>query len=854
MTELTIDQALQKAIEAHKAGQVQEADRLYTAILKAQPKHPDANHNMGVLAVGFGKVQEALPFFKTALEANPATVQFWLSYIDALITLEKLHEAQSVLNQAKSKGAKGDGFNKLEQRLQDAEQEPLESNQIASEPQPKQPNILDSLKLDQAISLAKKKAKNGLQEEARRIYQDILTKFPKNKRASDGIKVLAGRSNSKEPKIQEPSQGQLQQLINLCARGTFKQALEQVNTLVKQFPKSANLFNIQGVIHKGLRQLDLSVLAYQKALTIEPNYAEAFFNLGISLQEQGKLEKAIDSFKRALAIQPNNAEACNNMGVTLQANGKLEEAIDAYKNALTIKANYSDAYYNMGNALKKQGKFEEAIEAYKKVFAVKPDSAEAYNNMGNILKTQGRLDEAFEAYKKAISIKPNYIEAYRNKGVILQEQHKLEEAIGAFTKVINIKPNFSEAYSDVGNVLKKQGKLDDAIASYKKAVSIKPDNAQTYNNMGATLQEQGQLEDAIQAYKKALSIKHDYAQAHRHLSTVSKYKPNDPQISKLIKLMKRRDLKDVDLCHFHYTFAKMNEDLGQLGIAYESYTAGGILRQKLLAYNLQRDQLLFAKIKQTAQSLKNFMTSVTSKTQAHIPIFILGMPRSGTTLVEQIISCHSKVNGAGELPFISRFGDPIATGLEAITTTSLSKFRQTYLEELAKVSGNCKYVTDKMPHNFLYLGLIFTAFPDAKIIHVKRNPAATCWSNFKHYFPVNGLGYSYDLNDTVRYFEMYKDLMDLWDTLYGENIYHLDYDRLTVEQESETKKLIKYLELQWEETCMSPEKNKRSVRTASQQQVKNKVYEGSSLSWQKFKPYLHGVLDHFSTTTEHPPR
>ena len=152
MTELTIDQALQKAIEAHKAGQVQEADRLYTAILKAQPKHPDANHNMGVLAVGFGKVQEALPFFKTALEANPATVQFWLSYIDALITLEKLHEAQSVLNQAKSKGAKGDGFNKLEQRLQDAEQEPLESNQIASEPQPKQPNILDSLKLDQAFS------------------------------------------------------------------------------------------------------------------------------------------------------------------------------------------------------------------------------------------------------------------------------------------------------------------------------------------------------------------------------------------------------------------------------------------------------------------------------------------------------------------------------------------------------------------------------------------------------------------------------------------------------------------------------------------------------------------------------
>ena len=154
MAELTVDQALQQAIEAHKAGRVQEADRLYTAILKAQPKHPDANHNMGVLAVGVGKVEQALPFFKTALEANPATAQFLLSYIDALIKLDQLTQAKAVLDQAKSKGAKGDGFNKLEQRLQDAGQEPLKGKQVASEPQLKQPNISDTLKLDQAIKLA----------------------------------------------------------------------------------------------------------------------------------------------------------------------------------------------------------------------------------------------------------------------------------------------------------------------------------------------------------------------------------------------------------------------------------------------------------------------------------------------------------------------------------------------------------------------------------------------------------------------------------------------------------------------------------------------------------------------------
>ena len=172
--ELTIDQALQKAVEAHKAGQIQEADRLYTAILKAQPKHPDANHNMGVLASGVGKVETALPFFKTALEANPKVAQLWLSYIDALIKLDRLVDAKAVLDQANSKGAKGEGFDKLKQILREVGKGPVASSEIVAQAPPLRPNILDSLKLDQAISLAKQKSKDGSTEEAERVYRDIL--------------------------------------------------------------------------------------------------------------------------------------------------------------------------------------------------------------------------------------------------------------------------------------------------------------------------------------------------------------------------------------------------------------------------------------------------------------------------------------------------------------------------------------------------------------------------------------------------------------------------------------------------------------------------------------------------------
>ena len=504
MAELTIDQAIQQGVEAHKAGQAQEADRLYTAILKAQPKHPDANHNMGVLAVGVGKVETALPFFKTALEANPKVAQFWLSYIDALIKLDRLTDAKAVLDQAKSKGAKGDGFDKLEQRLKDASEEPPQAKQIASEPQPKQPNILDSLKLDQALKLAKKKAKAGSPEEAKHIYQDILTKFPKNKRASDGLKGLTGKTVGKNSQGQEPAQDQLQALITLYSQGQLQLALKQAETLVQQFPQSPVLFNIQGAVLKGLGQLDLSIQAYNKALAIKPDYAEAYNNMGVTLQEQGKLEMAIKAYNKALAIKPDYAEAYYNMGIALKEKGKLEAAIEAYNKALAIKPDYATAYSNMGIALQEQGKLEEAIEAYCKALASQPDYAEAYNNMGNALQEQGKLEEAIEAYNKALAIKPDYAEAYYNMGNALKEKGKLEAAIEAYNKALAIKPDYADA---IENSLSLAVQLLPIIANY----GYDFDTSEAQASSEIVHRPKYQIQNAIKAY-----LAGDFGQANSH--------------------------------------------------------------------------------------------------------------------------------------------------------------------------------------------------------------------------------------------------------------------------------------------------------------------------------------------------
>ena len=652
---------------------MQEADRLYTAILKAQPKHPDANHNMGVLAVGVGKIEQALPFFKAALEANPSIAQFWLSYIDTLIKLGKLADAEAMLDRAKSKGAKGDGFDKLEQRLNETGKEPIQAKQIASEPQPKQPNILDTLKLDQALKLAKKKAKEGDPEEAKHIYRDILTKFPKNKRASDGLKRLVGSPFGKASRVQEPPQAQIQELINLYSQGQHQPALKQAKTLAQQFPKSPILFNIQGAVLKSLGQLDQSIEAFNKAVAIEPDYAEA--------------------------------------------------------------------YYNMGNTLKARAKLEDAIEAYKKALAIRPDYTEAYNNMGN------------------------------------------------------------------------------------------------------TLNEQGKLEEAIESFNKALVVKPDNAEAHRNLSLVTKYSSNTAQISEVEALLQRTDLKDSDRCNLLYTHAKMQEDLGDLSAALDSYIAGGDLRQKLLGYEFTQDAHLFAQIKRTAPKFKDVALNVASKPIRHTPIFILGMPRSGTTLVEQIVSSHSEITGAGELAYVSQFGGQLAAGPTPPTLEAVSAFRERYLTELAKRADEQAFITDKMPQNFRYIALICAAFPEAKIIHVQRNAKATCWSNFKQYFASNDLGYSYNLADTIRYYGLYKELMYFCCQSYRDRIYNLDYDKLTEDQERETQRLVEYLELNWEDSCLAPQNNRRSIRTASQQQVRQKVYTGSSQAWRRYEPFLDGALD-----------
>ena len=665
--ELTIEQALQQGVTAHKEGKLQDAERLYRAILQSQPLHPDANHNLGLIAVSVNKAEAAIPLFKTALEANPKIEQFWLSYIDALIKEQQFENAKQVFEQAKTQGVSEEKLNVLE-------------TQLTPTAQLNEPNLAVQSK---SLSLSQKRKK--LAEQKKR----------KKKVTKQNLKA------------NNPSQKQLVSLLEHYQNGRFNDAEKLATSISHEFPSHNFSWKILGAVFK--------------------------------------------------------------------ATGRNSEAVNANQTAV----------------------------------ALSPQDAEAHSNLGITLKELGRLDEALASYTQAIALKPDYAEAHYN----------------------------------LGNTLKELGRLDESLASHTQAIALKPDFAEAHSNLGITLQELGRLDEALASYNQAIALKPDYAEAHMMLTSMKKFDAQDEQYSKMQELYFNEDITEEQRCHINFGLAKACEDLGNFEQAFTHYGEGNVLRKKLLNYDINQDVELFKQIKSNYSQIAHISLEPDKLSKNLMPVFIVGMPRSGTTLVEQIVSSHSQVTGAGELSFAAQFGSEIATGITEANNESLFDFRREYLDKLQNVSNGNLIITDKMPQNFRFIGLLAAAFPEAKIIHVKRNPAAVCWANYKRYFVSKRIGYCYALDDVISYHKLYENLMEFWANTLSNRIYKLDYEQLTVNQESETRQLIDYLGLDWDENCLSPQNNTRSVATASNLQVRQKVYQGSSEQWKKYQPFLTGAFD-----------
>ena len=554
-----------------------------------------------------------------------------------------------------------------------------------------------------------------------------------------------------------------------------------------------------------------------KMLNKKPNMTREQVESVLLLYNNGKIEEAINTIKELNESYPNVPLLFNLLGACYQSLSNFDAALQMFQTATKLKPDYAEAYFNQGVVFKHLSKLDESIKAYKKTIALNPNYPDAHNNLGNLYKEIGNRDDAIESYEWAIAYRPEFEITHLNLGVL-----------------------YSEFDQEV------------AIKHYQKAIAIKPGYSEAHYNLGSTLRHLGRKADSIKSYEKAIEFNPHYVDAHKNLSAMKEYKKDDPQISQMKLLLSNKNLAESDKVSLNFALSKVYEDLNNQNDFFKFLHQGNKLRKEELNYSFDDDYEMISKIREVFMLPHTKTKQSSYKTSEIKPIFIVGMPRSGTSLVEQIISSHHSVYGAGELEYLAQnsykeLKKHYASTNNVFSEKSFLYIRERYLESLSNLNVSESIITDKMPLNFRFIGFILSAFPDAKIVHLNRDARATCWSIYKYYFKSDGNGYSYNLQDLVSYYCLYDELMKFWHKLYPNQIYDISYEDLTTNQENETRNLLEYCGLDWDDNCINFHTNKRAVKTTSALQVKEKMYQGSSEVWKKYEAHIQPLIKGLSS-------
>ena len=537
-----------------------------------------------------------------------------------------------------------------------------------------------------------------------------------------------------------------------------------------------------------------------------------------------------------------------NYAVKLLTNGQINEALKIVEALIKKSPNVPLLYNIRGVCYQTIRELGNAIDDFSQATILKSDYAEAYCNLGVTYQEKGDLVSAVNAYKNAIDNDNNYPTAHNNLGKIFLASGEIDSSIEHLECAITLKSDFADAHNNLGSAFLRINKLNDAIKSYKKAIALKPDFAVANNNLGIAYLRTGDPKLASKFFENAITITPGYATAHHKLSGVKVYKEKDKQVSLIESLLIENNLSQKERIYLNFALAKAYEDLGNHEELFKHLNEGNRIRKKEMSNSIadseEHNELI--KLFFNSNNINNIKLTYRDSLPIR-PIFIVGMPRSGTSLVEQIISSHHEVYGAGE---VNNFHNIIMPIIEKhavnenynLKNDEFALIRKQYSNSLERFYANEKVITDKWILNFKTIGFILSAFPESKIVHLKRDARATCWSIYKHYFSDEGNRWAYDYQDLARFYKSYVGLMDYWHNLFPGKIYDISYEDLTSNQEKETRNLLRYCDLDWDENCLNFYTNTRAVKTASAVQVRNKMYQGSSDVWRQYSEHLKPLL------------
>lgn len=496
----------------------------------------------------------------------------------------------------------------------------------------------------------------------------------------------------------------------------------------------------------------------------------------------------------------------------------------------------------IGAASARLGQTEAAISALQAALRLDPSHLQAATNLAAVLRQARRWDEAALALDRALALKPDQPVLRAALAEVAMQRLRPEEAVQHYRAALALDPGqalllegLARAAIEAGDPALARQALAAALARQPGAVTLRMIEAHA-------CQMQGDAAAAEAAYRAVLAADPGHAPAWRGLSQVHRFTAADPLLADLQASAGRPGLPAADRIDLDFALAKAWEDLDDRSRAFAVLARANARMKAEARYMIDTDRSDFAALQRTAPVLAG-LRRTPARPAPFRPIFVLGLPRSGTTLVEQILSRHPQVSAGGELPHLNRWGLDLATGARALTLAAVERLRADYLAALAARARGRAFLTDKMPHNFRLIGLIRAALPEALILHVRRDPAAVLWSNFRTRFTSAALGYACDLHDLVAYHRLYRDLMALWREGPGTPLVEVDYDALTAAPEPQTRALLAALDLPWDDACLTPEASSQPVRTASQHQVRSGIRPGTSQDWRRYEPWLDGVFD-----------
>jgi tetratricopeptide (TPR) repeat protein len=628
------------------------------------------------------------------------------------------------------------------------------------------------------------------------------------------------------------------------------QALQEARTILREAPQHPLATLVLGTAHRRLGALDRAIATLRALVREQPTWSLAHYELAVALGDAGQAHDALQSLRQATKLQPDLADAWRRMADHLIDIGDPAAANQAYANHLAVST--SNPKLRAAAAALCEDRLGDAEKMLVAHLQANPRDVDAMRMLAEVAARVDRLEDAAKVLELCLQLAPGYTTARYNYAVVLQRLGRTRECLAECDRLFASDARNPNYLNVRANARTSIGEFATAIEDFSILLSDYPQNAKIWLAYGHALKTAGRRDDCVAAYRRSIELAPSLGEAYWSLANLKTFRFTDADVAAISAQLAREDLPDEDRLHFHFALGKALEDRQTYAASFEQYATGNRVRRAAIQYAAE-DTTRFVR-RSKAMFTPQFLAGLTgSGSPSDAPIFVVGLPRSGSTLIEQILASHSRVEGTMELTDVGQlaravYDDPpnsrrdyYPEALAALPRERFSALGERYLEQTRiQRKTNAPHFIDKMPNNWTHVGFIHLMLPNARIIDARRHPMSACFANFKQHF-ARGQYFTFDLADLGAYYRDYVDLMAHFDRLLPGRVHRVFYERMVDDTEVEIRRLLDYCGLPFEESCLRFYENDRAVRTPSAEQVRQPIFREGVELWRHYEPWLNDL-------------